>query len=60
MCSGRSFEALVEGEGRGGDRAGPGLFSADLESAVETENISVGSSKILGSLGLAASLAGLR
>lgn len=49
----------MEGEGRGGDRAGPGLFSADLESAVETENISVGSSKILGSLGLAASLAGL-
>lgn len=59
MYSGRSFEALVEGEGRGGDRAGPRLFSADLETAVETENISVGSSKILGSLELAASLAGL-
>lgn len=59
MYSGRSFEALVEGEGRGGVRAGPRLFSADLETEVETENISVGSSKILGSLELAASLAGL-
>lgn len=49
----------MEGEGRGGDRAGPRLFSADLETEVETENISVGSSKILGSLELAASLAGL-